>query len=1591
MTSNTRMDTSAQQPSDIPAVTSALVERYFHGLSASEIHSAGIGSQHDAVAQHFRFADRRLAGYSLIRVTEASSGDIQPGGARAIVEIVTEDIPFLVDSVTMALDRHNVRLLLRIHPVFNVRRDTAGALLELDPSPEPIAGFQRESYMRFQVEGLPGSCEQLEQGIARALDDVMATSRDRQSIRARVIELLSTIGASDDALGASSGQYIDREEMAAFLRWVSADHFVFLGYLNFQAEQRRWQANGESGLGILADADEERLTRLVPISQSITSAEEKIQITQAVERSRVHRNVWIDVIVVTAKENDQFVRHVIVGLFTSIAYGLRPEAIPYLRSKVDYVMRASQLPAGGFGFRTLRDVLTDYPRSELFQTDPDLLLAHSQQILQIQARPRTHVLLRRDYERNVDVCIVYLQRERYSREIRIRIEKYLTMVFGTDRIDHETHMDTSSLAYVYFRLHSATARPSPKDIQDNIFVITTEWRQHVATSLAQHQAGSDLIARFADGFPNAYTERFSAEDAAGDAIRMAQAQAEDRLGIYVYDNDISGSAGLGLKLYSPGSAIALSAMLPAIENLGFEVGVERPYEVQCEDGGVIWMHDFSVRARSGRHLDSVDTYKRIEQALERMWIGDAENDRFNQLVQYAELDWRQTSLIRALCRYLRQMPIGYGENYIIDALVRNPRIVADIVALFNLRFDPDHEKASTRDSESATLVEDIKRKLDAVDSLDEDRILRSLFSATSAIIRTNYFQPRNTEDGDVDRNTLTFKFDSGVIPGLPLPRPLFEIFVYSPRFEGIHLRAGKVARGGLRWSDRLQDFRTEVLGLMKAQVVKNAVIVPVGSKGGFVVRKAFEQPPSLNRDELMGEVVRCYRSFIASMLSITDNLVEGQVVAPAAVIRRDADDPYLVVAADKGTATFSDIANEVSREHGFWLDDAFASGGRTGYDHKAMGITARGAWESVKRHFRGLGIDVQQQPFTVIGIGDMSGDVFGNGMLLSRKIRLLAAFNHRHIFIDPDPDPETSWRERERLFALPRSGWNDYDPALISTGGGVYDRSAKSIELTAQTRALLNVTNAEVSPNELIHLLLKSQVDLLWNGGIGTYVKSSSESHEAAADRAGDALRVNGEELGARVVGEGGNLGMTQPGRVQFCQAGGHCYTDFVDNAAGVHSSDYEVNIKILLNAVVARGDLDDDARNALLASMTDEVAALVLRENYRQTRALSYASHHSVRLFQEQLRLLKSLEASGRLDRAVEHLPDNEILTERKLAGMGLYPPEIAVLQAYAKMDLYEQLLESELPEDPWLVRELIDYFPEPLVQRYESDLWHHQLRRELVSTQVTNQLIDGTHAGFVQRIRELSNASTEQIARAYVITRELFGIDSLHRRIDELDNIVSSETQNLMLMSVVKLTEKSMLQLVGQQADDDIAAQLSRLQDGIDDYRENYSQYILDDIRIQLDSLATTLEQQGVPAALAGDIVAAPMMANALETIRLANETGISGKPLIETYFKTTDYLNLNLLSNFVDALSADSDWHITAKARLRRNLAEEKHGLLASVLRSSGSEQFPDIQQGLEQTLGPQINAFRNRVAGLKELAEVDYAVCMVAVEELAQLHT
>ena len=950
------------------------------------------------------------------------------------------------------------------------------------------------------------------------------------------------------------------------------------------------------------------------------------------------------------------------------------------------------------------------------------------------------------------------------------------------------HLSESALARVLIVVRTkpgSVPEFDVREIEKEIVKSARRWEDDLHDALVARfgeERGNLLCHRFGNAFPAGYREDRSVTEAVIDVAIMGTLCEEKKLAMNLYASDQASATPLRLKVFHSGEPVPLSSSLPMLEHMGVKVLEQLEYEVEPEGAPPVYVHDFSMSHAGDIKIDIAQVKSGFEEAFARAWRGEIENDDFNRLVLRANLTWREVTILRAYSKYLRQTGFTFSQAYIEQALSSNAAIAKSLVELFVARFDPANTVEAG--AKTSALTVEIDKALDSVENLDEDRILRRFLAVIQATLRTNYFQK------DAAGNTksyMSFKFNPAMVPGLPEPKPMFEIYVYSPRVEGVHLRGGKVARGGLRWSDRMEDFRTEVLGLMKAQMVKNTVIVPVGSKGGFVVKH-----PSADREALMKEGITCYQTFLRGLLDLTDNLVAGKVVPPKDVVRHDADDPYLVVAADKGTATFSDIANAVSKEYGFWLDDAFASGGSIGYDHKKMGITARGAWESVKRHFRELGIDTQTTDFTVVGIGDMSGDVFGNGMLLSRHIKLLGAFDHRHVFLDPNPDPEASFNERERLFNLPRSSWADYDSKLISKGGGIYQRSAKSVKVTPEVKKVLGIDVNSLTPADLIRALLTAPVDLLYNAGIGTYVKATQQTHAEVGDRANDAIRVNGKDLRCRVVVEGGNLGLTQLGRIEYALSGGKINTDAIDNSAGVDCSDHEVNIKILLNLVVAEGRMTEEERNKLLAEMTDEVGALVLRDNYFQTQSLSVRKSMPL---DAQKRFIRYLEKAGRLNREIEFLPSDEELVSRKAAKGGFTSPERAVLLAYSKITLYDELLASEVPDDPYISTALVRYFPAPLRERYREQMGCHPLRREIIATHVTNEMINRVGSTFVHRMQEETGARAPDVVRAYLLTREIFDFVSFWQALEGLDNKVPHAVQSEMLIDSERLMVRATL----------------------------------------------------------------------------------------------------------------------------------------------------------------------------------------------------
>jgi glutamate dehydrogenase len=1454
---------------------------------------------------HFNFARERPPGTPKVRAYNPRFEEHGWQSTHTAVEIVTDDMPFLIDSVSMELNRRGFGVHLIIHPVLAVRRDAEGSLLEiLTPGETLEEGAIRESVIHAEVarQSDPARLADIERELERVIGEVRSAVEDWQAMRSRALAAAAELGDAD-------------EEAAAFLEWLAADNFTFLGYCG----------PDEPGLGILRDPGEEGL------AEGLDQGAGVVTLTKANARSTVHRAAYLDCVSV----GDQR----FLGLYTHTAYRASPTEIPILRRRTAAVLERAAFPPGSHNEKALLEILDTYPRDELFQISEDELFEVAMGILHLGERQRLRLFARRDPFRRFFSLLVFVPRDRFNTENRRRIEAILRTATGASSIDYTTRVSESVLVRLHFTAYVERGLMPAFDageVEMMLVAATRSWADDLEEALIDELGearGGELFQRYGEAFPAAYRADWVARSALSDIVHIEELPESDGLGISLYKPLEAGPRMLRAKLFRAGRPLMLSDVLPLFENMGVQVADERPYPIAPRGGDRVWIYDFGLTYSGDGNLEAKGVQESFQDTFVRVWRGDVENDAYNRLVLGAALTWREITVLRGIGKYLRQARLTFSDRYVEQALVAHPEIARLLVALFQARFDP--RRTDRKDAEE--VAERIESAIDAVESLDQDQILRMFLAVIRAILRTNYFQTGPTETA----SHLSFKLDPSQLRWLPEPRPRFEVFVYSPRTEGVHLRGGAVARGGIRWSDRREDFRTEVLGLMKAQMVKNAVIVPVGAKGGFVVKR-----PPATRQDLPEEVISCYQTFIRGLLDLTDDIDGGEVVPPANVVRYDGDDPYLVVAADKGTATFSDIANGIAIEEGFWLGDAFASGGSTGYDHKKMGITARGAWESVKRHFRESGHDIASEDFTVVGIGDMAGDVFGNGMLLSRHIRLVGAFNHRHVFLDPDPDAERSFAERERLFTLPGSSWDDYDRDLISPGGGVFDRAAKSVKLAPEAREALGIEDESLKPNELIQALLRAPVDLLWNGGIGTYVKARSETHADAGDKANDAVRVDASELRAKVVAEGGNLGVTQRGRIEYALAGGRINTDAIDNSGGVDCSDREVNIKILLNAVVESGDLTEKQRNALLAEMSDAVAALVLQDNYEQTETLSLAEANAASMVDVHQRFLRFLESRRSLNRELEALPDDEEIGERKRQDGGLTRPEIAVLLAYSKIDLNEALLDSDVPEDPYLSAELERYFPAPLPERFGEQMRSHRLGRQIVATQVVNNMLHGGGTTFAFRLHEETGAPASQIARAYACAREIFEMRPLWAEIEKLDGRCDAPIQIELLLEGRRLVERASRWLLGNRPRElDIASTVRHFRPGAMTLYASITRLLSPEDAEPLARRADELREQGVPEDLATRVAALPTMFAALDIVTVADELGLEADHVGAVHFRLGSRLGLHWLRDRVVALPRDNRWRARARAALRDDLYAIHRALTSEVLRESPPGVDPD----------------------------------------------
>jgi glutamate dehydrogenase len=1565
-----------------------LIGRYYRHASLEDLAERDPVDLVGAALSQRQLATSRPQGTANVRVFTPTVDEHAWSCGHTVVEIVTDDMPFLVDSVTAELSRQDRAIHLVVHPQVVVRRDIAGGLLDvLDESVNDWSTGAHardslvESWIHVEIdrEPDPANREEIADRLREVLEDVRVAVEDWPRMQQRARETAEALVAEPP-----HGVPADEVEQATqLLRWLTDDHFTFLGYREYRLEDRDGEetlvAETGSGLGILrydqhaASSSFHRLT-----AQARAKAREKrlLVLTKANSRATVHRPAYLDYVGVKSFDADGEVigERRFLGLFASSAYTDSVRRIPVVNRKIDAVLERTGFSRDSHSGKDLLQILETYPRDELFEISVDELTNIAVAVMHLQERRRTRLFMRYDEYGRFVSCLVFLPRDRYTTSVRLKMEAILREGFGGSHIDYTTRVSESVLARLHFVIRVEPGVPLPDvdaaELEALLVEATRSWDEDLADA-TRAEAGEEEAARllrtWGRAFPEAYKEHFPARVAIADLRRIeALADGEESLGMNLYEPVGAAAGERRFKLYRL-APLSLTAVLPYLANLGVEVVDERPYEIVRSGGAIAYIYDFGLRysATTGVAVEQPERARNLfSEAFAAAWHGRAESDGFDRLVMLAGLTWRQVVILRAYAKYLRQTGSTFSQDYVEHCLEANVDLARMLVRLFEVRFDPDGfgggatgASADAARAEAADEVaHQIRGALDDVASLDHDRILRALHGLVLATLRTNYFQSDGSPDAHA-KPYVSFKLDPTAVPDLPQPRPAFEVFVYSPRVEGVHLRFGKVARGGLRWSDRREDFRTEVLGLVKAQMVKNAVIVPTGAKGGFFCKRLPD--PAVDREAWLAEGVSCYQTFIRGLLDITDNLVAApaaaghqgdivQVVAPPPrVVRHDEDDTYLVVAADKGTATFSDIANGVANDYGFWLGDAFASGGSVGYDHKAMGITAKGAWESVKRHFRELGRDTQTEDLTVVGVGDMSGDVFGNGMLLSEHILLVAAFDHRHVFLDPDPDAATSFAERQRLFALPRSSWADYDASLISAGGGIFPRAAKSVPISAQVadRLALPASTTALTPAELMRAILAAPVDLLWNGGIGTYVKASGESHGEVGDKANDAIRVDGRELRVRVVGEGGNLGLTQLGRVEAATRGVRVNTDAIDNSAGVDCSDHEVNIKILLDRVVAAGDLTEKQRNGLLAEMTDDVGAMVLRDNYEQNVLLGNARKQSHPMLTVHQRFIRSLEARGVLDRTLEFLPDDATIAERDEEGQGLTSPEFAVLVAYAKIALTEEVIASGLPDDPWFARTLRDYFPPALVERYADRLAAHPLRRELITTCLVNEMVNRGGITFAFRVQEETAASPEQVARAYTVCREIFGLREYVAAIEALDNLVPTEAQTALYLEFRRLLDRSVRWFVQARPGHlDIGAEIERFAPVVSELGPKLGDLIVGVEQKALVEQAHRLEKLGVPGELAQRGAFLLSVFQLLDVAQIAEQAGIPAEEAARVYLTLSERYAVDAMLTRISSLGRQDRWQALARAALRYDLYAALESLTLAVLGATPSGDDP-----------------------------------------------
>ena len=1477
----------------------------------------------------FRQRDPQHTDIHAVNPTSARSGW---HSRHTMVRVMTPDMPFVTDSVLMALSHNGMVTHHLGNVVLSTERDADGTLQRVSGNRQ---GPNREVFIYAEIDRLPeADLAALKERLEVTLTDVRAAVADFGAMKARLTELTRALREQPPPLPAE-----ELENALEFLDWLPHNHFTFLGYRSFDYSDGVIRQNEEETLGVMRNrnaATPRYLSEQRDRVQAFLLNPTVLSFSQSGTKSRVHRPAYPDYIGIRKFDEQGRVvgEHGFLGLYTSRVYLEKPEGIPLVRSKVARVQERSGLDPSGFDGKLLAQVLATYPKDELFQVSEDELFNTAMAVTYIHERRRTRLFVRHDPYGLFVHCLIYLPRDLYNTQARLRMQEILVDAYQAEDVEFEPYFSESILVRLQITLRIRPgAQPEVDEaaLKRQLVEVTRDWSADFQDQLEEQYGDSRSRAigrNYALAFPAGYRERYSVETAVEDLEVIERLSEEQPLACYFYRLPEETNDSLHLKIFHRGSTLPLSDVIATLENMGLRVCAEHPYLLEPASGPAAALLDFDLIYPEALDLQAIGD--RFAEAFIHIWDGQVDDDRYNRLLLAAGLGWRQMNVLRTYARYMKQIRFGFSQEFISDTLVRHQHIARDLVRYFELRFDPD----GTDEDSLAALKAKLNEAFDGVALLNEDRILRRYLALMDATARVNYF--RTDPVSHAHRPFLALKLEPRSVPDLPKPVPAYEIFVASPQVEGVHLRGGSIARGGLRWSDRAEDYRTEVLGLVKAQAVKNAVIVPTGAKGGFIVRHPSEDPETFR-----AQGVACYQDFIRGLLDLTDNVVDGRITPPPQVRCHDGDDPYLVVAADKGTATFSDTANAVAAEYHFWLGDAFASGGSNGYDHKQMGITARGAWVSVQRHFAERGVDVQNDPVTVLGIGDMSGDVFGNGMLLSRSIRLVAAFNHRHIFLDPDPDPAAAFAERRRLFALPRSSWSDYDTDRISAGGGVYPRSAKSITLSEPVRARFGLEAERLAPDELIAALLRSPVDLIWNGGIGTYVKAAAESHAEVGDRANDALRVDAEQLTCKVIGEGGNLGVTQRGRVVFARAGGSINTDFIDNSAGVDCSDHEVNIKIALNQLVAEGELTEKHRNKLLRDMTDEVADLVLTNNFRQAQLLSLAERQARDYHAEYRRFINLMESTEQLDRALEGLPSDEQLQERVSRGQTLVRPELAVLMAVAKTHIKNALNRSSIAEDPGIRREIFEPFPALLEQRHPEAVNHHRLAREIISTQLANDVVHHMGITFVTHLREFVGATVEEVVRAYLAAAACFRLRDRFRQIESLSG-VDANTRLEALSELVRLGRRAARWLLRhERARLDVAALEKRYQAAIASLRDEREALFTAAVLARRQERLQRLLEHGLPESAADELAGSADLAAALTVTAAALSCGAEPRELVKIYGELRRRLDLEWMLNRLSQVPRNSHWQAMERDSLMDDLVMEQGRLAALVHQHAGGD--------------------------------------------------